>query len=91
MKTKINFVRLILSDHANRMYHKKVRVRRLLGRLTGKGHLGRSTRIWEDSIIKDLKEIDVNIRNWIDSVENTDYRMVLQVRHRTSGFHKSCS
>ena len=30
-------------------------------------------RRWEDNIKMDLKEIGVNVRNWIDSVQDRDY------------------
>ena len=34
--------------------------------LTGKRHLGMHECRWEDNIRKDLKEIGVNTRNWIE-------------------------
>ena len=39
----------------------------LTAKCTGKRPLGRPRLRWEDNIRKDLKEIDVNTRNWIDS------------------------
>ena len=39
----------------------------------GKLHLGRLRRRWEDNIRMDLKEIGINIRNWIDSAQDRDY------------------
>ena len=30
-------------------------------------------RRWEDSIRMDLKEIDINMRNWVDSAQDRDY------------------
>ena len=39
--------------------------------------LGRSRRIWEENVVKDIKEIGVNTRNWIDSAQDGDYWRVL--------------
>jgi hypothetical protein len=35
--------------------------------------LGRPSRIWEDNIRLDLKEIGLNMRNWVDSAYCRDY------------------
>ena len=40
--------------------------------LIGKS-LGRPRRRWVDNIRMDLKEIDINTRNWVDSAQNRDY------------------
>ena len=40
---------------------------------TGERPLGRPRRRWEDNIRMDLKEIDINTRNWIDSAQDMDY------------------
>ena len=40
---------------------------------TGKRPLGRPKRRWEDNIRIDLKEIGINMRNWIDSAQDRDY------------------
>ena len=45
----------------------------LMGKPTGKRSLGRNRTRWEDNIKIDLKEIDVNMRNWVDSTQNRDY------------------
>ena len=29
--------------------------------------------IWEDNIRMDLKEININTRNWVDSAQDSDY------------------
>ena len=39
----------------------------------GKRPLGRPRSRWEDNIIMDLKEIAINMRNWVDSVLDMDY------------------
>ena len=45
----------------------------LTGKPTGKRPLGRPRHRWEDNIRMDLKEIDINWRNWVDSSQNRDY------------------
>ena len=44
---------------------------------TGKRHLGRPRRRWEDNIRIDFKELGINTRNWVDSAEERDYLTVL--------------
>ena len=45
----------------------------LTGIPTGKGPSGRSRRRWEDNIRMNDKEIGINMRNWIDWVQDRDY------------------
>ena len=45
----------------------------LTGTPTGKRSLGRPRRRWEDNIRMDLKEIGIDTRNWVYSVQNKDY------------------
>ena len=45
----------------------------LTGKPTGKRPLGRPRRRWEDNIKMFLKEIGINTRNWVISVQNRDY------------------
>jgi hypothetical protein len=45
----------------------------LTGKPTEKRPLGRSRCRWEDNIRIDLKEIGINMRNWIDSAQDKDY------------------
>ena len=40
---------------------------------TGNIPLGRPRRRWEENIRMDLKEISVNTRNWVDSVQDRAY------------------
>ena len=40
---------------------------------TGERPLGRPRRRWEDNIRMDLKEIDINTKNWVDSAKDRDY------------------
>ena len=44
----------------------------LIGKPSGKRHLGSPRRRWEGSIRLDLKEIGVNTRNWVDLVPDRD-------------------
>ena len=44
----------------------------LTGAPTGKRHLGKPRRRWEDNIRIDLEEIGVNAGNWVDSAQNRD-------------------
>ena len=45
----------------------------LTGTHTGKRPLGRRRSNWEDNIRMDPKEIDVSMRNWVDSAQDRDY------------------
>ena len=45
----------------------------LAGKPTGKRPLGRSRHRWEDNIRMDLREIRINMRNWVDSAQDRDY------------------
>ena len=38
-----------------------------IGTPAGKRPLGRRRRRWEDNIRRDLKEMSINTRNWVDS------------------------
>ena len=44
----------------------------LTGTSTGKRYLGRPILRWEDNIRMDLKEIDINMRNWVDSAQDRE-------------------
>ena len=45
----------------------------LTSKPTGKRPLGRPRRRWEDNNRIDIKEMGVNIRNWVDSALDRDY------------------
>ena len=45
----------------------------LTGKSTGKRPLWRPRRRWEDNIKKDLEEIGINTRNWVDSAQDRNY------------------
>ena len=42
----------------------------LTGKPAGKRPLGRPRRRWEDNIRMNLKEIDINAGNWVDSARD---------------------
>ena len=60
--------RLIWEVHLARMEEARSALKILTGTFTGRRSLGRPRRRWEENIRKDLKEIGINARNWIDSV-----------------------
>ena len=45
----------------------------LIGTPTGKRPLGRPRDRWENNIRMDLKEIGINMRNWVDLAQDRDY------------------
>jgi len=45
----------------------------LTGTPTGKESFGRPRRSCEENIRMDLKETNINTRNWIDSAQNRNY------------------
>ena len=45
----------------------------LTGNPIGKRPLRRPRRRWEDNIIMDFNEIDINTRNWANSAQDRDY------------------
>ena len=45
----------------------------LTGTPTGKRPLGRPGHRWEDNIRMDLKEIGINMRNWVNSAQDKDF------------------
>ena len=45
---------------------------------TEKRLLERPRRRWEDNIRKDLKEIGINTRNWVDSAQYRGYWITLE-------------
>ena len=45
----------------------------LTGKPKGKRPSGRPRRRWEDNTRTNLKEININTRNWVDSAQDRDY------------------
>ena len=60
-------IRLRWTDHVARMEEGRSAFKILTGKPTGKTHLVRLRRRWEENIGMDLKEIVINTRNWADS------------------------
>ena len=76
----INSRRLRWAGHVAKMEKSRSAFKVLTGKHTGKRPLGRPRRRREDNIRKELKEIDINKRNWVDSAQDRDI-----------GFHRSWS
>ena len=45
----------------------------LTGTATGKRPLGRPMHRWKNNVRLVLKEIGINMRNWVDSAQDKDY------------------
>ena len=41
--------------------------------------MGRPRRRWEDNVRMYIKEIDINMRNWVDSASDRDYWRALVI------------
>ena len=81
--------RLRWAGHVARTEEVRSAFKILTGTPAGKSSLGTPRRIWEDNIRMNLKEIGINMRNWVDFSQNRDYRRALvRMRHLTSDFHK---
>ena len=74
-----NIVRVIKSrrlkwaDLVARMEDGKSSFKILTDKPTGKRSVGRPRRCWENNIRMDLKEIDINTKNWANSAQDMDY------------------
>ena len=69
----IKFRRLRWAGHVARMEEAMSAFKILIGKPSGKRPLGRPRRRWEENIRIDLKEIDINTRNWVDSAQDRNY------------------
>ena len=69
----IKYRRLRWARHVARMEEVSSAFKILTNTPTEKRPLGRPRRRWEENIRKDLKEIGINTRNWVDSAQNRDY------------------
>ena len=58
--------RLRWARHVGRIEVGRRAFKILTRKLTGKRSLWRPRRKWEDNIRMDLKEIGINMRNWVD-------------------------
>ena len=61
------------AGHVARMEESRRSFKIVRDKATGKRSSGRSRHRWEVNIRMDLKEIDINTRNWIDSAHDRDY------------------
>ena len=61
------------TGHVARMEEGRSAFKILTGQPTGKRPFGRTSRRWEDNIRVDLKEININMRNGVDSAQDKDY------------------
>ena len=50
----------------------------LRGTSAGRRPLGRPMSRWENNIRIDIKELSVNMRNWIDLAQDRDYLRVIE-------------
>jgi hypothetical protein len=66
------------AGHVARIEEDRSSFKILTGEPTGKRPLERLRRRWEDNIRKDLKEIGINTRNWVDSAQNRVYWRALE-------------
>ena len=66
-----------MAGHVARMEKGRSALKILTGKPTGKRPLGRPRRRWEDTIRIDLKEIRINMRNWVVSAQDRDCWRVL--------------
>ena len=69
----INSRRLRWAGHVVRMEEGRSAFKILTGKPTGKRHLGRPRRRWEEFIRMDLEEIGINAGNWVDSAQDRNY------------------
>ena len=69
----IKYRRLRLAGHIVIMEEGRRAFKILIGKPTGKRLLGRPRRIWEDNARMDLEEIGINVGNWVDSAQDSNY------------------
>ena len=69
----VKYGRLKWAEHVVKMEEDSSGFKIRTGKPTGKIILGRPRLRWEDNIRMNLKEIAVNTRNWVDSLQDKDY------------------
>ena len=69
--------RLRWAGHVARMKEGRSAFKILTSKPTGKRPLERHKCRWEDNVRTDLEEISINTRNWLDSVQDRNYRSSL--------------
>ena len=65
--------RLRWAGHVARMEEGRSAFKILTGKPTGKRPLGKLSHRWEDNNRMDVKEISINMRNWVDLSQNRHY------------------
>ena len=65
--------RLRWAGHVARIEGCRSAFKILTGKPTGKRHLGRPRRRWEDNIRMDLEEIGISAGNWVDLAQDMNY------------------
>ena len=79
MYRSLNIARMIKSGRLRwavlvaRMEEGRSSFKMLTGKPTGKRHLGRPRRRWEDTIRMNLEEKGINTGNWVDSAKDRNY------------------
>ena len=76
----IRTVRLRLSDLVVKMEECKSAFQIPADKPKGKRPLGRPKLRWEENIKMNLKKVDVNVTNWVDSAQDRDYWRSLIMR-----------
>jgi hypothetical protein len=66
------------TGHVARMEEGRSAFKILTCQPIGKKPLGRPRRRWEDNIRMDVKEVGINMRNWVDSAHDRDYWRALK-------------
>ena len=65
--------RLRWAGHIARLEKGRSAFKILTGKPTGRRHLGRPRRRWEDNIRMDLEEIGTKAGKWVDSAKDRNY------------------
>ena len=77
-----------MGGHVARMEEDRSAFKILTVKPTKKRPLMRPRRRLEDNIRMDLKEVGINMRNWVDSTQDRDYFRALVNAALNLGFHK---
>ena len=70
---KVKPRRLRCAGHVARIEEGRIAFKILTATCIGKRPFGRPRDRWEDHIRMNLKEIGINMRNWVDSAQDRDY------------------
>jgi hypothetical protein len=75
----IKYRRLRCAGHVARMEEGRSAFKIVTGKPTGRRPLGRPRRGWEDNIRIDLEDIGINMKNWVFSARDRNYRIALVI------------